>query len=95
MSNFNSIYSKLPLLFYYYLLEVEVFKTPPNFSTASTAALEAPVTKIFNFDELYYCANKNNILENIRNSERYKLIIGNICSSDLINHILNEYKINK
>ena len=50
MSNFNSIYSKLPLLFYYYLLEVEVFKTPPNFSTASTAALEAPVTKIFNFD---------------------------------------------
>ena len=50
MSNFNSICSKLPLLFYYYLLEVEVFKTPPNFSTASTAALEAPVTKIFNFD---------------------------------------------
>jgi UDP-glucose 4,6-dehydratase len=48
---------------------------------------------IFNIDALYYCANKNNILENIRNSERYKLIIGNICSSDLINHILNEYKI--
>jgi len=49
MSIFNFIYSTLPLSLYY-SLDVEVFKTPPNFSTASTAALEAPVTKIFNLD---------------------------------------------
>ena len=48
---------------------------------------------IFNIDALYYCANKNNIEESIRNSSRYKLIIGNICSQDLINYILDEYQI--
>ena len=48
---------------------------------------------IFNIDALYYCANINNIEESIRNSSRYKLIIGNICSQDLINYILKEYQI--
>ena len=48
---------------------------------------------IFNIDALYYCANKNNVEESIRNSSRYKLIIGNICSQDLINYILDEYQI--
>ena len=44
--------------------------------------------KIINLDAMYYCANENNILEEIRNSDRYKLIKGNLCSFDLINHIL-------
>ena len=49
--------------------------------------------KIINLDAMYYCANENNILEEIRNSDRYKLIKGNLCSFDLINHILQSYKI--
>lgn len=48
---------------------------------------------IYNIDAMYYCANELNIEEKIRNSERYKLIIGNICSKDLIYHILKDYKI--
>jgi dTDP-glucose 4,6-dehydratase len=48
---------------------------------------------IINIDTLYYCANVNNILEEIRHSNRYKFIKGNICSYDLILHILKEYNI--
>ena len=50
--------------------------------------------KIINIDALYYCSNENNIDINICNSERYKLIKGNICSKDLIDYILTFYKIN-
>jgi dTDP-glucose 4,6-dehydratase len=49
---------------------------------------------IYNIDALYYCASETNIRSDIRDSERYKLIIGNICSKDLILHILNGYNIN-
>ncbi len=49
---------------------------------------------IINFDAMYYCANENNINTEIRNSDKYKLIKGNLCSADLINHVLNNYKIN-
>lgn len=48
---------------------------------------------IINIDTLYYCANEKNISENIRNSDIYTFIKGNICSEDLINHILYTYKI--
>lgn len=48
---------------------------------------------IINLDAMYYCANENNVKEHIRNSPRYKLIKGNLCSYDLINHLLNDYKI--
>lgn len=48
---------------------------------------------IINFDAMYYCASENNIKEEIRNNERYKLIKGNLCSYDLVNHIINDYKI--
>jgi UDP-glucose 4,6-dehydratase len=48
---------------------------------------------IINFDVMYYCANENNINIEIRNSDKYKLIKGNLCSADLINHVLNNYKI--
>tara|TARA_Y100000591_G_scaffold333401_1_gene377233 strand:- start:13528 stop:14499 length:972 start_codon:yes stop_codon:yes gene_type:complete len=48
---------------------------------------------IINIDALYYCANKNNVYPEIRNSRNYKFIKGNICSEDLVNHILNQYKI--
>lgn len=49
---------------------------------------------IYNIDAMYYCADENNILEIIRKSPRYKLIKGNICSKDLISHILDTYNIN-
>ena len=42
---------------------------------------------IINIDAMYYCANENNIEKNIRDSERYTLIKGNICSFDLLNHL--------
>jgi dTDP-glucose 4,6-dehydratase len=48
---------------------------------------------IINIDAMYYCASENNIDEKIKNSERYKLIKGNLCSYDLVYHIINNYKI--
>ena len=44
--------------------------------------------KIINLDAMYYCASENNINEEIRNSERYHLVKGNLCSFDLISNIL-------
>jgi dTDP-glucose 4,6-dehydratase/UDP-glucose 4,6-dehydratase len=49
--------------------------------------------KIINFDAMYYCAKENNVEENIRTSERYHLIKGNLCSIDLLNHVLENYNI--
>ena len=48
---------------------------------------------IINFDAMYYCANENNIREDIRKSPRYHLIKGNLCSSDLLNHVLPNYNV--
>jgi dTDP-glucose 4,6-dehydratase len=48
---------------------------------------------IINFDAMYYCASENNVKEEIRNNLRYKLIKGNLCSYDLVNHVINDYKI--
>jgi dTDP-glucose 4,6-dehydratase len=48
---------------------------------------------IINLDAMYYCANETNIDENIRNSDRYHLVKGNLCSYDLLNHILITFNI--
>lgn len=48
---------------------------------------------IINLDAMYYCANELNIDENIRNSDRYKLIKGNLTSYDLVYNLLNIYNI--
>jgi len=48
---------------------------------------------IYNLDAMYYCASEENIEEDIRKSTRYKLIKGNLCSYDLVNHIINDYNI--
>jgi dTDP-glucose 4,6-dehydratase/UDP-glucose 4,6-dehydratase len=48
---------------------------------------------IINIDAMYYCANEKNINEDIRNSNRYHLIKGNLCSIDLLNHILDNFNI--
>jgi dTDP-glucose 4,6-dehydratase len=42
---------------------------------------------------MYYCANKNNILEEIRTNKNYTFIEGNLCDESLIHKILNEHKI--
>ena len=42
---------------------------------------------------MYYCASETNIDETVRNSDRYHLIRGNLCSYDLISNILDIYKI--
>jgi len=49
--------------------------------------------EIINLDAMYYCASENNVNEEIRNSERYHLVKGNLCSFDLISNILEIYKI--
>ena len=49
--------------------------------------------RIINLDAMYYCANENNVKEEIRNDDNYKFIKGNLCSKDLVNHILNDYNI--
>jgi len=48
---------------------------------------------IINFDAMYYCANEMNVAESVRGSERYKLIKGNLCSFDLVRHVLQAYNI--
>lgn len=52
-----------------------------------------PYVNIVNLDAMYYCASEFNIKEEIRNSERYNLVKGNLCSFDLLTHILSNYKI--
>lgn len=48
---------------------------------------------IVNIDAMYYCADINNIKKEIRENKRYKFIKGNICNSDLITEILQNYNI--
>ena len=50
---------------------------------------------IINIDALYYCANENNINIEIRKSKNYTLIKGNLCSEDLVSHILETYNISE
>jgi dTDP-glucose 4,6-dehydratase len=48
---------------------------------------------IVNLDAMYYCASELNVNEDVRNSSRYHLIKGNLCSYDLVANILNIYQI--
>jgi dTDP-glucose 4,6-dehydratase/UDP-glucose 4,6-dehydratase len=52
-----------------------------------------PETTIVNIDAMYYCASEENIMENIRTSDRYHFVKGNLCSFDLLANILLLYKI--
>jgi len=49
--------------------------------------------KIINFDALYYCASKENVNEDIRESNRYIFVEGNLVSEDLVNFVLTTYNI--
>jgi len=48
---------------------------------------------IVNLDAMYYCASEFNVNEEVRKSDRYHLVKGNLCSFDLLTHILSNYKI--
>ena len=48
---------------------------------------------IINLDAMYYAAHENNINTEIRASNNYTLIKGNLCSQDLVTHILENYSI--
>ena len=49
--------------------------------------------KIINFDAMYYCADEKNVNSDIQNNPNYTLVKGNLCSEDLINHVLKSYEI--
>ena len=49
--------------------------------------------KIINFDAMYYCADEKNVIGDIRNNPNYTLVKGNLCSEDLINHVLKSHEI--
>jgi len=42
---------------------------------------------------MYYCADEKNVSSDIRIHPNYTLVKGNLCSEDLINHILESYQI--
>tara|TARA_B110000008_G_scaffold161332_1_gene161975 strand:- start:92 stop:1051 length:960 start_codon:yes stop_codon:yes gene_type:complete len=50
---------------------------------------------IFNVDAMYYSANESNVNVEIRGSENYTLIKGNLCSEDLITHVLETHNIDE
>ena len=54
---------------------------------------EKKINKLINLDAMYYCADENNVNENIRNSKDYVLVKGNLKDRNTIKHILNEYEI--
>ena len=52
-----------------------------------------PDSNIVNLDAMYYCASKENVCADIRDSSRYVFVKGNLCSMDLVHHVLETYKI--
>ena len=51
------------------------------------------INKLVNLDAMYYCANKNNIDENIRKNTNYTLIEGNLCDEKTVTKLLYEHEI--
>ena len=49
--------------------------------------------KLINFDAMYYCADENNINEDIISSDRYTLIKGNLQNKGLLDYIFQNNKI--
>ena len=51
------------------------------------------INKLVNLDAMYYCANKNNVDENIRKNTNYTLIEGNLCDEKIVTKLLYEHEI--
>jgi dTDP-glucose 4,6-dehydratase len=54
---------------------------------------EKKIYNIINLDCMYYCASEYNVNEEIRKSEDYKFIKGNLCNQDLIKEVIYNNKI--
>ena len=52
-----------------------------------------PEQVLINLDNMYYCASEDNVDKRWRESPNYHFIKGNICSTDLVNHILKSYEV--
>lgn len=55
--------------------------------------LEYPDTLWVNLDAMYYCADINNIHENVRNAGNYIFVEGNTNSYDLVSYVLKTYNV--
>ena len=51
------------------------------------------IYNIYNIDALYYCADEENVNEEIRKSTNYHFIKGNICDYDLVYNIISSNNI--
>jgi len=49
--------------------------------------------KLVNLDAMYYCADENNVTEQIRTNPNYVLVKGNLNDVDLVDSILKKYQI--
>ena len=49
--------------------------------------------EIVNIDAMYYCASEKNVDKKIRESDKYHMVKGNLCSDDIVNYVLNKYNI--
>ena len=48
---------------------------------------------IVNIDAMYYCASIDNIRSEVRESDKYVFVKGNLCSVDLVQHVLETHRI--
>jgi dTDP-glucose 4,6-dehydratase len=48
---------------------------------------------IVNIDAMYYCANENNVDENVRKDSKYVFVSGNLCNSKFVKKVLDTHKI--
>lgn len=51
------------------------------------------VDSLINLDAMHYCANENNVNEEIRKNPNYILVKGNLCDGDLMDYILVNHNI--
>lgn len=51
------------------------------------------IAKLVNFDAMYYCANKDNVDEDIRKNPNYILVESNLCDEKMVKQVLYEHQI--
>ena len=49
--------------------------------------------RLVNLDAMYYCASEKNVEKRVSDDIRYYFVKGNLCSVDLVSHILEEHHI--
>lgn len=51
------------------------------------------INKLVNLDAMYYCANKNNIDQDVRKNTNYFLVEGNLCDEKIVTKTLYDHQI--